>query len=250
MHFARLRRRGRPARGALRAARPGADRGRRARAERRRSAAASSAPSASPARSGSSPTRCCPPARAACWPPTTTRSPRSRARALPCDDDGILGAPPRRPRRLRRAGARLQLPDRRATGRAAALAAARACEDDIDRRRELTRRYRAAARRLPGWSCRSAMRRRDLLLLRDAGHARGPAARKARCGIALRDSTACRRASSIPRFTSSPPTASASRRRLAAADRARRPQRGHAPAVPAHDRGTQDRVVDALRRRS
>ena len=65
-------------------------------------AAASSARSGSPARSRSSPTRCCPAARAACWPPTTTRWPRWRAAALARDDLGHLGPPPRPRDRLRR----------------------------------------------------------------------------------------------------------------------------------------------------
>ena len=111
------------------------------------------------------------------------------------------------------------------------------------------RRHRAPPRahaRLPRASSpasrrrRRALRRRGrraLVVLRDAdrGRRRRPARRGPAAACATRHGDPDL-AASIPPCTSSRPTASASAS-CAAADRARRPRRDHAPAVPRHRRG-------------
>ena len=254
-HQGRLRRalrglpgRRRPAARAVRRARARADRGRRARAERRPRRAQARVAGAAPPRSRSSRTRSSPAARAACWPPTTTRSRRSRAACArhgmssgswsrhtgETDSYDVIGL-----------GFNYRLDEPRS---ALLLSRLPRLEAEIERRRELTRAYRDAARRPRRTSLvpYDGRRRRALLVLRDADPRRGrrpprrgacAAARRARrpdVGLLSR------------RCTSSRPTASRfGEQHLPHTERVARTEIT-LPLFAHLDEPAQDRVVDAL----
>ncbi len=194
----------------------------------------------------SSPTRCWRAARAGCWPPTTTRSPRWRAR---CARQGMTSGTWSR-HTGETAGydaAGLGFNYRLDEPRAALLLSRLArMEADIDRRRELTRAYRDRLGELDGLIVPYADEDVEhsscyvMPVLTDDPERRDDVRRHLReQGVQTSRLLSRRRTSSPPTATASPRAGSSARSAIARSEIT-------IPLYPHLDEDEQDRVVDGI----